>query len=158
MLFRLSPEVSVMARTPPPTRRSVLKLAAGASVSALAGCTTLQVTGNEPSGEDPTTAFELGAKSGGWVGLAPSQIEGTRNPILRMTPGTSIELTWENLDGEVHQFVIRDSLGETLVESRTSAERGARRTVTFEADQAMTTYLDPRHEVIMRGEMLVTTH
>lgn len=146
-----------MARTFPTNRRSVLQLAAGASLSALAGCTNLRVTRNEPAGEDPVTAFELAARSGGWRGVAPEQIRGDRNPILRMAPGDSIELTWTNRDGERHKFVIEDSLGNTLVETEESTERGATRTMTFDAAREMTTYVDPHHHVMMHGEMLVTT-
>jgi plastocyanin len=71
-------------------------------------------------------------------------------------PGTTIELTWENFDGKRHKFVIQNSLGETLVESAESASPGEMQTVTFEASQEMTTYLDPRYPVQMRGELLVT--
>lgn len=147
-----------MARTPPTDRRSVLKLAAGASLSALAGCTNLRVTMTEPSGEHANGAFELGAHSGGWKGLAPEQVEGDKNPILRMAPGDRIELTWRNLDDEPHQFVVEDSTGERLVESAVTEEQGATRTVTFEAAQEMTTYLDPHQHVLMRGEMMVTSY
>lgn len=139
-------------------RRAILKLAAGGSLATLAGCTTLQLTGDEPSGTDPTSAFELGASTNGWRGIAPEQIRGETNPILRLTPRTTVTLTWENLDGHRHQFVIEDSLGETLIESAPSSHRGATRTVTFDAKQEMTTYLDPGDDVIMRGEILVSRH
>ncbi|MBX0296746.1 hypothetical protein [Haloarcula nitratireducens] len=138
-------------------RRTVLTLTTGASLSILSGCTNLRITPVQPSGEHANTEFKLGAHSGGWEGLAPKQIEGKRNPILRTAPEQSIRLTWKNLDGSPHRFAIENSIGETLVESEESSERGATRTVTFESAQEMTTYLDPLNPVTMRGELLVTS-
>lgn len=143
----------------PVDRRTVVKLAAGASVaplSAVAGCGGVGFTINPASGAAADTQFTLGARTGGWHGIAPDQIRGERNPILRMPPGATIELTWENLDGKPHRFVIEDSLGHPLVESSGSSARGVTRTVSFEATQQMTTYLDPRYPVYMRGELLVS--
>lgn len=147
-----------MDRTLATDRRTAMKLAAGTSLSALAGCTNLEIRTRPPSGESAAESFELGAESSGWRGVAPEQIRGSHNPVLRMKPGSSVELTWRNLDGERHRFVVEDSNGHTLVESEESSERGATVTVTFEASQEMTTYLDPYHRVYTIGEMLVTPY
>lgn len=144
-----------MDRTLPMDRRTAARLLAGASVTALTGCTRLRVT-NPASGVRSATTFRLNAKSGGWRGVAPEQIRDERNPILRLPPSATVELTWENLDGKRHRFVVEDSAGRTLVESAASSTKGETRTVTFQASQEMTTYLDPAYPVQMRGEILVT--
>lgn len=144
-----------MNRTLPTNRRTAARLLAGASVTALAGCTRLRLT-NPASGASDATTFRLGAEAGGWTGHTPEQIRDERNPILRLPPSGTVELTWENLDGKRHRFVVEDSGGHTLVESAASSTKGETRTVTFEASQEMTTYLDPAYPVQMRGEILVT--
>lgn len=138
-----------------------MKLAAGVSVgslTAIAGCTNLRVKADRPSGAHPATRFELGARASAWRGIAPEYIRGERNPILRMTPGKTVDLVWENQDGKPHAVVVEDSLGSTILESEENSELGGRVTLTFEASQAMTTYLDPNYPVQMRGELLVTTY
>lgn len=137
-------------------RRSLLRLLSGGAAAGLAGCTNLQIIRNDPSGEYAVPEFELGAETSNWRGLAPEQIKTDKNPILRMRPGDEIKLTWRNLDGHPHKFVIEDSLGNTLLETETLSEKGKALTVTFEADQEMTSYLDPHEPVMMRGEFLVT--
>lgn len=142
-------------------RRNFLELTAGCSVAAvslLPGCSALGVPVRPASGGEGTTTFRLGARSNAWRGIAPAAIRGERNPIIEMEPGRTVDVVWENLDGTTHGFVVENSLGETLVESPRSSEQGESRTVTFEANQAMTTYLDPLSPVFMRGELLVTTY
>lgn len=75
-----------------------------------------------------------------------------------MPPGKTVEVVWVNLDGKPHAFVVENSLGHTMIESEERSEYNRKVTVTFEASQAMTTYLDPNYPVQMRGEMLVTTY
>lgn len=150
-----------MDRTPRVDRRTALRrtaCASAASIFALAGCVSLEVPTEPASGSNVHGEFTLGAKTSGWHGVAPEEITEERNPELRMLPGKSVELTLENLDGEPHKLVIEDSGGNTLVESPELAERGESRTVTFEADQEMTSYLCEYHSVKMRGDMLVTTY
>lgn len=138
-------------------RRTVVKHAAVASLAALSGCASLRIETRAASGAEADTTFRLGAQASGWKGLAPEQIRDERNPILRMTPGSTVEVSWVNLDGKAHRFAIEDSTGTTLVESEESAAQGATRTVTFEATQEMTTYLDPGYSVLMRGDLIVVT-
>lgn len=59
-------------------------------------------------------AFRFGGREQGWYGRAPESIEnesvaGIANPTLRLEPGAVYEVTWENLDGEPHNFAFRDA-------------------------------------------------
>lgn len=135
-------------------RRTAARLVGAASLTALSGCAGLRLT-NPASGVSSDTTFRLGAEAGGWTGRAPEQILDERNPVLRLPPSETVELTWENVDGKRHRLVVEDSGGRTLVESAASSTRGETRSVTFEARREMTTYLDPAYPVQMRGEILV---
>lgn len=139
-------------------RRTFLKLCAGgsaASLSALAGCTDLHITFEPKSGARPATRFVLGAKAKSWRGIAPEYIRKERNPTLHMEPGKTVDLVLKNLDGSTHALAVEDSLDRTLLETEPSSRPGETRTLTFETSQEMTTYLDPHHPVLMRGELLV---
>ena len=136
-------------------RRTAVRFAGVASLTALTGCAGLRFT-SPASGVSSARRFELGAETGGWMGRVPEQIQDERNPILRLPPSGTVDLTWVNLDGKRHRFAVEDSGGRTLVKSAASSTRGETRTVSFEASQEMTTYLDPVYPVQMRGEILVT--
>ena len=144
-----------MTDNPARNRRAVLAAAAG-SLAGLAGCPGLRTVPRPASGVEPATTFILAARAGAWRGLQPDQIRGERNPILRPPTGARVEVGWRNVDGSRHRLAIRDSLGNTLVESPESSAAEAVRTVRFVATEEMTTYLDPGDPVRMRGELLVT--
>jgi len=70
--------------------------------------------------------IELGGETAGWVGQAPSDIEGETNPTLELEEGQTYVVTWENLDGLQHDFVLLDSEGEELEGTETMGDEGRR--------------------------------
>lgn len=150
-----------MDHAPTADRRTFLKLGAGASaasLSALAGCSNLHITFEPKSGARPATRFVLGAKAKSFRGIAPEYIRKERNPTLHMRPGKTVDLVVKNIGGGTHALVVENSLDRTLLETEPTTRRGQTRTLTFEASQEMTTYLDPHHPVLMRGELLVNQY
>jgi glucose/arabinose dehydrogenase len=63
---------------------------------------------------EPGTTIELGGEIPGWVGQAPSSIEGTTNPTLRLQAGAEYTVSWVNLDGAPHDFHVLDSEGNEI--------------------------------------------
>lgn len=151
-----------MSRSNYPTRRQTLSAvgAALATTIGLAGC-----LGQEGGGSEGTTAdgqqtstdseqqIKLGGKTAGWVGQAPTRIEGKTNPPLGLTPGTTYTLVWENLDGTKHELIIEDANGKELVATEHAAEKGATKRVTFEATTKMAQYYCEYHPKSMRGDV-----
>lgn len=98
-------------------------------------------------------SIELGGETEGWVGRSPSDIEGEQNPTLSLTPGEFYEVTWENLDGQPHNFMIFDEDDTPIVQSDAMNEQGETQTVEFEATEEMVGYLCGFHPSSMRGEV-----
>ena len=113
-----------------------------------------QYEGDTGGGPGENT-FELGGRTSGWVGQAPSSIEGTTNPTLEMTAGEEYTVTWENLDGVPHDFKILDSQGNEIVGTETITEQGATASVTFTATENMAEYYCSIHPTRMRGDVSV---
>ncbi|WP_380679341.1 ThuA domain-containing protein [Salinigranum sp. GCM10025319] len=108
-------------------------------------------------GDGPTT-IELGAQTTGWVGEAPSSIEGQTNPTLEMTAGEEYTVTFENLDGNLHDFHVLDSEGNEIAgagapEEGYTDEIGATASVTFTATEEMAEYYCSAHPNSMRGDV-----
>ena len=140
------------------TRRRALGTLAGGALTASAGCLELDTSAlrSPPFGPNEIAAYRVGATTGAWVGLEPPIIAQLRNPTLEFAPGQRVEITWVNLDGNPHQFLVEDSTGNVLVRSEVTTTEGATRTVTFEARQEMVEYVCDFHPVQMRGVILVT--
>jgi glucose/arabinose dehydrogenase len=127
------------------SRRTFLKVAgAGAVVGGLANYSLAQ-------GE----TIELGGEVQGWQGQQPSEIEGETNPTLRLEPGTEYEVVWENLDGQPHDFVIRDDDGQEVVGTEIVSEEGATTSLSFTASEEISTYVCTVHPSSMRGEIQI---
>ena len=125
------------------SRRTFLKVAgAGAVVGSFANFSIAQ-------GE----TIRLGGEVQGWQGRAPSSIEGTVNPTLNLEAGTEYTVVWENLDGQPHDFDIRNESGESVVDSDIISEQGATTEVTFTASEEMATYVCSVHPTSMRGDI-----
>ncbi|WP_290811148.1 twin-arginine translocation signal domain-containing protein [Halovivax sp.] len=108
-------------------RRTVLK-ASGASLAAvlIAGCSGDDddddgdddgVDDNGDAGAidiDPDEEIVLEGITGGWVGIAPSQIEGEENPTLGLQEGETYSIDWEQGDGSQHNIEIWDADGDVV--------------------------------------------
>ncbi|WP_255196185.1 PQQ-dependent sugar dehydrogenase [Halorarius litoreus] len=100
--------------------------------------------------------FRLGGEVQAWRGRAPSSIAGQANPTLSLQAGTQYAVTWENLDGLPHNFVIQNEAGEQMVRSEIITQQGAMQTVTFTASPEMATYLCEVHPNTMVGDVNVS--
>ena len=118
--------------------------------------------GNGGGGGGEPTTFELGGQTTGWVGQAPSSIEGTTNPTLEMTAGEEYTVTWENLDGNLHDFHVLDAEGNEIDGTGAPADgyvdtQGETTSVTFTATEEMAEYYCSAHTLQMRGDVNVGT-
>lgn len=138
------------------TRRRALAAVASSGLAALAGCGSLPARVSVETERNSFEVFALDAHASGWHGVRPRAIRDERNPLLRTRPGTTVRLAWTNADGKPHRFVVEDSNGNRLFQTRRTTEEGERVTASFEATQEMTTYRDPNNPVTMHGEVLVT--
>lgn len=131
-------------------RRTVLKLSSIVATTSFAGC-----SGIGPGAK--TKTIRLGAEAAGWKGRQPASIEGTTNPPLKLTTGTTYDLTWENLDGEKHELVITNGGGTELASTDATKHKGATQTTAFTAEPKMIAYHDPYHPESMHGKIQVDT-
>lgn len=100
--------------------------------------------------------FFIGGKVTGWQGLEKGPIdEGIVNPTLNLTAGKRYELTWKNLDGAPHNFVVKSADGKTLVSTSIMSKKGATQTVQFTATEEMDEYLCQVHPSTMHGQVTV---
>ncbi|WP_227376636.1 hypothetical protein [Haladaptatus halobius] len=92
------------------TRRRFLAVTGGALVglSAVSAVSTAQQT------PQPAESFRLGGEVQAWQGRAPQSISGQQNPTLQLQAGQVYEVTWENLDGQPHNFALQNSDGQNL--------------------------------------------
>ncbi|WP_231183289.1 plastocyanin/azurin family copper-binding protein [Haladaptatus sp. DYF46] len=126
------------------SRRSVLK-------RTVAGGTLVGLTGTLAQGGG--TTIRLGGKVSGWQGRAPNSIKGQKNPTLPLKPGKKYTVVWKNLDGQPHDFVIRDKGGKQLVKTKIMNTRGKTQSVTFTAKKNMATYICTVHPTTMKGQV-----
>jgi len=133
--------------TPAVSRRTVLRSSAALSTAGLA----LPVLGQQDA---ITGEIRLGGRISGWVGQAPEPIVDERNPTLRLVQGQSYTLSWENLDGAGHNFVIENETGnEEFVSTDILATEGETQTVEFTAQEEMAEYYCQPHSGTMRGDI-----
>lgn len=109
----------------------------------------------ERDSDGVATAFRLGGRATGWRGYAPERIDGTVNPTLELRAGRRYEVTWENVDGLLHNFAVADAEGDVLYRTELVGEEGATRTLTFPASTEMATYYCGVHTDRMRGRIRV---
>ena len=141
------------------TRRRALQALAGTATTALGGCIKVDTSINDPPfGPDETAHYRLGATTVSWLGLDPPLIARIRNPTLQFPPGKQVEITWVNLDGNTHQFLIEDGTGDVLAKTEATTTEGATRTIRFEARQEMVEYVCDFYPAQMRGTLLVTPY
>ncbi|WP_135366543.1 hypothetical protein [Halosimplex halophilum] len=63
----------------------------------LGGIGSLAVAGQQQT-------FRLGGEIAARIGQEPAAIADRENPPLELTAGVEYEITWENLDGQPHDF------------------------------------------------------
>lgn len=130
---------------PGTSRRRFVQLAVAAGAVAGFGLTT--------TAQNQGTAIELGGESDGWIGRSPEDISGQTNPTLQLQAGETYSLTWENVDGKPHNFVIVSDQGEDVVSSAVISEEGQTQTVEFDATEGMSEYYCSIHPEDMRGSI-----
>ncbi len=113
--------------------------------------------GNGNGGERKKRHIILGARVGHWLGLAPSQIEGSRNPTLGFLPTERYTVTWINLDGKEHEFQIlgqkNGENGQVLYRTGSSSNQGETRTLTFKPTDRIRRYRCRFHPDSMHGSI-----
>ncbi|QLK25657.1 plastocyanin/azurin family copper-binding protein [Natrinema zhouii] len=139
------------------SRRGVLKgTAALTGTAAMAGTAgayrdeldfPLPATQNDGEGR---TLSLLGIV-GGWVGVAPAEVDGQSNPTLRLIEGEEHEIVWTNGDGSRHNFTLADEDGEVIESTDFVEEQGESTSLTFTAEEGMSEYYCVPHPVQMRG-------
>lgn len=132
-------------QTRKPSRRRFLKAVAATGV---VGATASQATAQEVD-----VVFELGGNTQGWVGRAPAAIDGTQNPTLPLSAGSTYKVRWENVDGLPHNFVILDADGNSLLSTEIIEEQGAVQEVQFTASEEMASYYCQVHPSTMEGDI-----
>ncbi len=88
---------------------------------------------------------------GGWIGVAPAEIDGVSNPTLRLIEGEENEVVWTNGDGMNHNFTIADEDGEAIEATEFVDEQGESTSITITPDEEMAEYYCQPHPVQMRG-------
>lgn len=106
-------------------------------------------------GGQVATHFRLGGRVEAWQGREPASIADTENPTLQMEAGQTYRVTWENLDGVPHDFVIQDDQGNALAETEQASEEGQTLSVTFTASEEMSQYVCTIHPQTMVGDVQI---
>ncbi|WP_135304811.1 CHRD domain-containing protein [Haloarcula amylovorans] len=123
------------------SRRTFLRLVAATGV--LAGTSAPALAQTQP--------ILLDGSRDAWVGRSPASISGRQNPTLQLQAGETYTLTWTNIDGRPHNFVITDGGGTEILRTDILTTEGETQTVEFEATEAMQTYYCEVHPNSMRG-------
>ncbi|WP_135805487.1 cupredoxin domain-containing protein [Halorussus marinus] len=131
------------------TRRTFLRATGGAAAAAGAA------TAASGEGAAQTETYRFGGHVPGWEARAPESIAGETNPTLELEAGTEYEVVWENLDGVIHNFVVRTEDGEELASTEDVTQEGATASVTFTATPAMAEYICIYHQSTMVGDIEV---
>jgi glucose/arabinose dehydrogenase len=130
-----------------PSRRRFLA-ATAAGVTGLAGVGSVTAQAQSQPQE-----IRLGGETTGWVGRAPSRIQGTINPTLELEVGRTYRLTWKNIDGRRHNVALLDANDVVLQRTEFVTEKGATQTFEFTATEAMDEYVCQAHLSSMRGDI-----
>ncbi|GAB3674037.1 cupredoxin domain-containing protein [Halopiger thermotolerans] len=106
--------------------------------------------------DEAVRTFTLTGIVGGWLGVAPHEIDGKSNPPLRLVEGETHEVVWVNGDGSTHNFNITSGSAvgddiEVLEATETVTEQGEFTTLQFTATEEMSEYFCMPHPAQMRG-------
>lgn len=140
------------------SRRRALAITGAAVSVGVAGC-----LGDDDDDDDGIDEAEwedvdeiyLEGWTAGWEGVEPAVIEGVENPTLVLFEGETYEVTWENMDGDSHNFVILDDAGNYLEETELMSEEGETQSLEFEATDEMVEYFCEPHAGTMVGDVEV---
>jgi len=101
--------------------------------------------------------FEFRGQIGGWVGIAPSSIEGDTNPTLTLQEGETYKIGWTEGDGFGHNIAIRDGDGNVVgdLQTQRTSDPGDGQWLTFTASSEMAEYVCEPHQVTMAGNIEV---
>ena len=111
--------------------------------------------GSDSDAIEPGTTIELGGEISGWIGEAPSSIEGETNPTLTLQEGATYTVAFENLDGAPHDFYMLDENESELVGTELVTGQGGTASVEFEATAEMVEYYCSVHPFQMRGDVAI---
>ncbi len=118
---------------------------------------TNTTNGGGGGGKQNQRTIILGARVGHWLGLAPKEIEGSRNPTLGFIPTERYKVIWVNLDGKEHEFQIlgqkNGENGQVLYRTGSSSTEGQTRVLTFEPTDRIRRYRCRFHPDSMRGSI-----
>ncbi|RBI64519.1 hypothetical protein DMJ13_08585 [halophilic archaeon] len=95
------------------SRRRFLAVAGG-SVFGLSAVSAAQQTTTPTAQQEPATSFRFGGRVEAWIGREPQRIADQENPTLQLQAGRVYEVTWENLDGQPHNWALQDEQGNNL--------------------------------------------
>ncbi len=91
------------------SRRRFLTVAGGT----LVGMTAVGAA-QQMNDQQAAETLQLGGRVQGWQGQSPNSIKGQKNPTLKLQSGQVYQVTWTNLDGQPHDFALRNSDGKNL--------------------------------------------
>ncbi|RQG95550.1 cupredoxin domain-containing protein [Natrarchaeobius chitinivorans] len=157
-----------------PSRRTLLRIGAAASLAMLAGCPDDE---DEPADDDVDDEvndedddvdeewedigeFVFEGRIEAWTGVEPAIIEGEDNPTLTLIEGQEYDFTWINADGVVHNLEIRDGDDEIIddYQSEDLGDEGEETTLEgVVASEEMDVYICTYHETTQVGDITVET-
>jgi plastocyanin len=97
-----------------PSRRRFLAVAGGSVLGLSAVSAAQETTTTTTAQQEPATSFRFGGRVQAWMGRQPQDIADQENPTLQLRPGRVYEVTWENLDGQPHNWALKDEQGNNL--------------------------------------------
>jgi len=112
-----------------------------------------QTDGEGQAGLNPAQTIRMDGDREGWEATSPQDIAGQTNPTLTLREGEEYTVTWTNVDGTPHNFVVQDGDGESLTETEIVGDEGAIRTLTFTASEEMAQYICTVHPSSMVGDI-----
>jgi len=106
------------------SRRRFLTITAGTVVGASALASGQETTTADGEQPEPVESFRFGGEVQAWQGREPEEIADTENPTMELQAGQVYEITWENLDGQPHNWAFRDADGNDLAVIFPNVETG----------------------------------
>ena len=135
------------------SRRQFIQIGGGVAVLGAVGGYATADSHDEDEEDGDAHSFELEGTTGGWVGVAPGEIDGEENPTLSLVAGEEYEITFENVDGAPHNLRILDDEDEVLESTEDVEDEGDTATVSFTASEEMAAYDCGIHSNTMRGDL-----